>query len=255
MASTSTRFPRLLYRQDIHLLIEADKTHATQHLGRGSRADRVYPEYNHSIRLMAHEQLPAAELFKRCAGPRDPEAWAEFHRRYHRTIAGVVIRTFAPARLQASDEVDDLVHDVYLRLNANNGRALLAFTPVGPASEFAYLKVIARNVVLDRLTQRCREPVSEDDVRTAQDFPEVLPSEERLERNVLISRIEDLVRARATDRDRQVFWLYYRVGLTAAQISQFGSIGLSVSGVESVITRLTRMIRGKLGEQTAAEKR
>jgi DNA-directed RNA polymerase specialized sigma24 family protein len=48
------------------------------------------------------------------------------------------------------------------------------------------------------------------------------------------------------ERDRRVFWLYYRVGLTANAIASLPAIGLSTKGVESTILRLTRLLRQEL---------
>jgi RNA polymerase sigma-70 factor (ECF subfamily) len=48
-------------------------------------------------------------------------------------------------------------------------------------------------------------------------------------------------------RDRKLFWLYYRVGLTADAIAGLQSIGLSTKGVESNLLRLTRLLRDEIG--------
>jgi hypothetical protein len=49
------------------------------------------------------------------------------------------------------------------------------------------------------------------------------------------------------ERDRKLFWLYYRVGLTADEIAGLPSIGLSTKGVESSLLRLTRLLRQEIG--------
>ena len=43
-----------------------------------------------------------------------------------------------------------------------------------------------------------------------------------------------------------MFWLYYRVGLTANAIAALPSIGLSMKGVESTILRLIRLLRQEI---------
>ncbi len=45
------------------------------------------------------------------------------------------------------------------------------------------------------------------------------------------------------DRDRWIFWMYYRHGLTASAISGFDRFELTQKGVESTILRLTRQVR------------
>ncbi len=58
-----------------------------------------------------------------------------------------------------------------------------------------------------------------------------------------LDRLLKLRRDQVSVRDRNLFWLYYRQGLTAQAISQIPSIGLSAKGVESAIARLTRLLR------------
>jgi len=205
---------------------------------------------------MVFDQISGTDLFQRCAGSRDHEAWAEFHRRYHRLIAGVVAKTLTFARMAVTDEIDDLIHDVYVRLSMNGGRALRSYIPTGPASEYSFLKVIARNLVLDHLAHKKREPSPAGEPGDQESVPTDGPSpSEALERKLLVDKIEQIVRTKATDRDRMVFWLYYRSGLTAAQISTLPTVGLSTSGVESAIARLVRIVRETLGEGAPEWKR
>jgi len=203
---------------------------------------------------MSHEQLSAAELFTLCAGSRDHEAWLEFHRRYHRTIAGVALKTLAVARPGRTDELEDLIHEVYARLCQRSGKALQDFVPTGPNSDFAYLKVITRNVVLSHCSSK---RVEDDRTNSAvQDIEIADPaSTNSIDRKILIGQIDNAVRSTATDRDRQVFWLYYRSGLTAEQISSFPTIGLSAKGVESALSRLTRIMKEKFANKPEGKAR
>ena len=81
-----------------------------------------------------------------------------------------------------------------------------------------------------------------------------------LERAVLIREVEICLKricgqdAEAA-RDRRIFWLYFRQGLTAESIASLASIGLSTKGVESVIFRLVKQLRGELTVARAARKR
>ena len=67
------------------------------------------------------------------------------------------------------------------------------------------------------------------------------------ERRILLREIDAALGRLAAgphlDRDRKLFWLYYRVGLTADAIAGPRSIGLSTKGVESSFLRLTRLSR------------
>jgi DNA-directed RNA polymerase specialized sigma24 family protein len=66
-----------------------------------------------------------------------------------------------------------------------------------------------------------------------------------LDRAVLVRQVEHALAGVASARDRQVFWLYYRVGLTAKDIARFASLGLGPKGVESAVDRMTRALREK----------
>ena len=74
----------------------------------------------------------------------------------------------------------------------------------------------------------------------------------RAERAILIDQIDrKLVGALAPGeirRARLVFWLYYRTGLTANAIASLPSVGLTTKGVESLLFRLTRLVRDRVSE-------
>jgi RNA polymerase sigma-70 factor, ECF subfamily len=48
------------------------------------------------------------------------------------------------------------------------------------------------------------------------------------------------------ERDRIVFWLYYRQGYTAGEIAGLPAVALTVKGVESLLYRLTAALRAQL---------
>ncbi len=62
-----------------------------------------------------------------------------------------------------------------------------------------------------------------------------------------MNEIENCLQRRKAEanfiRDYKIFWLYYRDGLTALEISQLPDIGLkNVKGVESALLRLIKWI-------------
>ena len=68
--------------------------------------------------------------------------------------------------------------------------------------------------------------------------------------SVLLEQVDGaLTRSTGVDtreRDRTVFWLYYKHGFTAKAIAALPAVGLTVKGVETVIFRLTKAIRKSL---------
>jgi DNA-directed RNA polymerase specialized sigma24 family protein len=71
-----------------------------------------------------------------------------------------------------------------------------------------------------------------------------------VERDILLSQIDSILSSQPEPgippRDRQIFWLYYRHGMTARAIAAIAHIGLTAKGVESVIQRLTALVRQRL---------
>jgi DNA-directed RNA polymerase specialized sigma24 family protein len=77
-----------------------------------------------------------------------------------------------------------------------------------------------------------------------------------IHRDILLKEVDDALCASLSGegqvRDRTIFLLYYRYGLTASAIARLPSILLTVKGVESVIHRLTRLVRERLAERNRA---
>jgi DNA-directed RNA polymerase specialized sigma subunit len=48
------------------------------------------------------------------------------------------------------------------------------------------------------------------------------------------------------DRDRMIFWLYFRQGMSTKEIASLPGVGLSTKGVGSVIERLKHSIRDRI---------
>lgn len=70
-----------------------------------------------------------------------------------------------------------------------------------------------------------------------------------MQKAVLFSELDRKMRAApeiVNERDRAVFWFYYRQGLTAEEIAALPTIGLSAKGVESALRRITTWLRKEL---------
>jgi hypothetical protein len=80
----------------------------------------------------------------------------------------------------------------------------------------------------------------------------------RIERGVLIRQIDEqlstLLPPVEVNRGRVVFWLYYRAGFSASAIASLPTVGLTTKGVESLLLRITRIIRRRLADSTRFEK-
>jgi RNA polymerase sigma-70 factor (ECF subfamily) len=193
---------------------------------------------------------PLPQIWQECVdAPGDASKWAAFLTAFYPTIVRIA-RNIARIRGESRPEcIDDVVQSICLALSEKasqlRGRASAAGAPVE-----AYLKQTAANAACDwfRVERRHREAVPIE-LDTGQ-LCAALTIPSRLDREVLLRQIEDAVEA--SDRDRGIFFLYFRDGWTAAKIASIPAVGLSESGVEAVIGKLTRMIREKLGVSAKA---
>jgi RNA polymerase sigma-70 factor (ECF subfamily) len=53
------------------------------------------------------------------------------------------------------------------------------------------------------------------------------------------------------ERNTRIFWLHYRVGLSARNIADLPGIGLTTKGVESILLRITKELRERMAEPKA----
>jgi RNA polymerase sigma-70 factor (ECF subfamily) len=150
--------------------------------------------------------------------------------------------------------IDDLVQETYLKICANGCSLLRTFTPQSPESAYGYLKVVATSVAQDffklRLAEK-RAPEATADSIEQNTIPAVNESRgsslNNTERGVLIEQIDRKLKAvlpaEELQRSRTVFWLYYRSGFSASAIASFPTLGLTTKGVESLLFRLTKLVR------------
>lgn len=205
---------------------------------------------------MRYSSLSAVELIGLCAESNDGAAWEEFVARFHRPISFSVVRTAYQWDEIPQQAVDDLVQETYLKLCANKCHHLLEFSTKHPDAIPGYIKTIAVNVARDYFKALHSQKrgsgevgqISEDaDPKAA---PRQLGGQEAMERQVLFKQIDECIECCLEgpdqDRDRTIFWLYYQQGMTAKDIAELPTIGLSAKGVESVIVRVVRLLRERM---------
>ncbi len=200
-------------------------------------------------------KLSAQQLVQLCLDSQDEAVWTEFVRRFQPLIAGVVNKCVLRRVGPNPALVDDLVQDTYLKLCANNFKALRNFEFQHENAFFGFLKVIAANAVEDYY--RGFRSLKRGSGRQEEDIEEVRSATpanpglyQPVEREILLGEIKQCLAEQAAEpnfvRDYTIFWLYYGQGLTAKAISKLPGIGLSVKGVESTLLRLTRLVRAKM---------
>ena len=194
---------------------------------------------------MQEEETPIRELLSLCLSSEDQGLWQKFVRRTQPLIANVIINTLRRWREPAPSLVDDLVQETFLKLFANERKALRGIKNAYENTIFGYLKVVASNVTCDHFRQP-KNKVQEIELTD----PVVPPSPDGFDRIEFV-RLKDQIQAcldglsssGTYKRDQAIFWLYYEQGYTAKEISLLPDIGLTVKGVESTLLRLTRFVK------------
>jgi RNA polymerase sigma-70 factor (ECF subfamily) len=212
---------------------------------------------------LKYSDLSSPELFSTCARGGDAASWEEFIRRFNPVIGRSILRV--ALRHGTSDKalIDDLVQETYLKICANDCKLLRTFTTQNPESAFGFLKVVAASVAQDFFRSRLAEKRAPE--ATASSLEETAPLASKspqsalnqAERAVLVDQIDrklrSVVPAAELWRARTVFWLYYRSGLTASAIASLPAFGLTTKGVESLLFRLTRVVRENLSSVGPSE--
>jgi RNA polymerase sigma-70 factor (ECF subfamily) len=185
----------------------------------------------------AGEESPE-DVLRQCANLRHAQAWERFLRRFNPLIVATVTRVMRRYGFDRAGLSDDLVQEVYLKFSAHRAKVLREFKPRYPGAVFGYVKVIAANVVHDHFKSKVGKHPDHSPL------PDNLAARDETEWRILIHEIDSLLKKPPVSaRDRQIFWLYFRQGLSAKEIASISSLDLTIKGVESVIVRLNQLVR------------
>jgi RNA polymerase sigma-70 factor (ECF subfamily) len=197
------------------------------------------------------------DLICACLKGGDEAAWREFVRRFRPVIAATIIRTARRYGETQPELIDELVQDTYVKICADRCRILREFRAETEDSIFGFLKTVAFSVAHDHFRggmaakrgaggrETSLDAYLESTIAGREGLPQV-------EREVLLAQVDDCLavvgETSVSGRDRQIFWLYYRHGMTSRAIAAIPQIALTQKGVESVIQRLTNLVRQRLAE-------
>jgi len=206
------------------------------------------------------------DLLSECLDSRNETAWTEFMRRFHPLIASVVVRISRHWDECTPQAIDDLIQEVYLKLCASGLRSFKCMNPGKPDAIYGYIKTFTANLVQDRFktSRAAKRGGTTGTISIDGEGPETLRAHEKrpeaaLERKLLLEEVAATLTTSTSganaDRDRRIFWLYYRVGLPASAIAKLPTVNLNTKGVESTILRLTRVLREQLGSKQAEKQK
>ncbi|HEY1938094.1 MAG TPA: sigma-70 family RNA polymerase sigma factor [Candidatus Angelobacter sp.] len=170
-------------------------------------------------------------------------------RRTHTVIAGVVLNTCRRWQEPSRSLGDDLIQDTYVKLFANDRKALRSIKNEYENTIYGFLKVVASNVVCDHFRQSKNKVVEIEPTDLL--LPPSSDGANRIEiaqrKHEIERKLEELSATPTYNRDMAVFWLHHAQGYTAKEISLLPGIALTVKGVEALLFRLMRFLRDGLG--------
>lgn len=205
--------------------------------------------------LARYAEFSSTELIRACANSDDETAWAEFIGRFHGVIAATVLRTAQQWGDAPQTQPEDLIQEIYLKLCEDNNRLLASFRPRHEDSIYGFLKVVAANVVRDHFKSALvakrgasqtatLEPIQLDQRTASTQAFDI--ANQRMQLDHIETVLRQVTLGKDQDRKRIIFWLRHRQGLTAREIASIPSIGLTTEGVESMLMRLSQVIRNHI---------
>jgi len=250
--------------QPLHLSVnkDSDKRETSGRSAARASSQTSGTKSSSSVQFLGREKLPLNELLELCLQSEQEALWTEFVSRSHPVIARVIIKTIRRWVTPEPSLVDDMVQETYLRLCLNDFRALRHSVFLHEISVLGFLKVEASNAVQDHFRAVYSQKHGSGITGIPLDCAPLAKLSDPFpvaERRILLQTVENCLETYAAGsnsaRDRMIFRLYYREGLTARAISGLPSISLSVKGVESTIWRLVHLCKVKLNSQAENEAR
>jgi len=208
-------------------------------------------------RAMSDSRTTVNDLAKACAHSADAAEWEDFVGRcmpLASLVALRVSRMWVSAPSPAT--VDDVVQEIFLKLCDQERRILRTFQPRGEDSFLGLLRIVAASVANDYFrriysTKRGGKVVTmaliDEDAQTPFDGT---PPVAQMQQSALLAQLDQKLLSAPEiipERDRALFWLYYRQGYTAEEIARLSAAGLTAKGVESALRRVTNWLKDEVG--------
>ena len=204
------------------------------------------------------------DLVLACAHSTDCIEWEELLRRSVPLVAMVAMRvcrlwqgTPSPAL------IDDIVQEVFLKLCEQDRRILRGFKPRGEDSFMGLLRMVAASAANDHfrriysVKRGGRVVTSTLQEESSPQNSQALIEPRKMQRAVVLAQLDKRMREApesVSERDRIIFWLYYRQGFTTAEIAKVSPGDLSAKGVDSALRRVTQWVRNEIDRRRPGEK-
>jgi RNA polymerase sigma-70 factor (ECF subfamily) len=213
---------------------------------------------------MNENRTSVNDLARACSRSVDAAEWDEFVRRCAPLASLVALRVSRLWVREASPAaVDDIVQDTFLKLCEQERRILRDFEPRGEDSFFGLLRIVAASVANDYYRRQYSAKRGGNVVTSVlvgdEGSGEVgIHTSNAMHQEALYGQLDKRLRSAPRtigDRDRAIFWLYYRQGFTAEEIARLPASGLTAKGVESALRRMTVWLRSELERKEPANLR
>ncbi len=206
--------------------------------------------------------LSDQELIVKCT-QRSPDwgkYWQEFEKRYGKVILLFLMRELTKIggdkySRDFKETVKDLRQDVYIKLLREKAIALRDFKGEYDYSFIAYLHKISINTVInfvklnvrgkrspDKFWQPAKKDCSDNELE-----PDIDNTQEELEvkffKQNIIASLKESYPSRNIARDLKIFKLFYFEELSADEIFTFHNMNLSVSGIETLLSRMKNVLK------------
>jgi RNA polymerase sigma-70 factor, ECF subfamily len=172
------------------------------------------------------------DLLEQCLS-RNPDAWRDFTDRFLGLVLHVVNLTVSTRNIQITPESrDDLVAEVFLSWLDKDFAVLRRFR--GQSSLATYLTVVARRVIVRRLSQ-LRAPISlsSDELDQWESAPQNLSSDEREELEVSLEKL--------SENEARAIRMFHLEGRSYQDISQ--EMGMPTNSIGPFLTRARQKLK------------
>ncbi len=207
----------------------------------------VAPSYAVAVTAAGYTQMESRQVFIGLLTSNEAAA-AEFSRRFGRLIARTVFRVATTFGHISPELIDDLVQETYCKILTLPPGTVGEFRMNRESAVLGFIKTVAANVAHDYFrkihAQKRAIGIPQPLIQKSPTTPAT--SADSAYQDRMFAEIDQILKRIASDRDRDIFLLYYRQGLTAREISQTSTVNLTIKGVESILFRLTKLLRSKL---------
>ena len=188
--------------------------------------------------------LTTQQLLEVCLSVESTEAaWCELISRAQRTIRGTIFKSLRRWTLPTPHLVDDLVQRTFLKLMANDCKALREFRPQHDNAFPGFLKVVASRIAEDH-----RRQVQDKNEMPLSELVDPISPAPGPDSEILRNQIRHYLKGTATEQECDVFWLYHKQGFTAKEISELPGFDLTNKQVEYILWKLMRLLLDKFGD-------